>query len=186
MNYFVAIPIPAPAGLDECLSGAPSRLSRFHADDLHCTVAFLGPADPLVLPAVAAEVDAIRPPPVNLRFGRLVALPGHRRFSALSFELDLGRRELAELIAAHRDRLIEIGRGRPDRRPPLPHVTVARPPRHLRPDERQQILAWLPEVVPPTSEVAAAGPVLLRSRAHDGRRFEVVDAGLAARLARGG
>lgn len=134
-------------------------------------------------PRLLDEVEAIEFAPVSLRFGRLVALPSRRRPSAISFEVvGPGHGALSELIASHRDRLIDLVEGRPDTRPPYPHVTVARPPRRTPADLRRRILSWVDGVTPPAGEVEADQLVLFRSNRHDGRLFQRVDRELLGQL----
>jgi RNA 2',3'-cyclic 3'-phosphodiesterase len=175
MNYFVAVRFAPPAGLDEALAAAPAELTRFHPDDLHATVAFLGPMNHARAPQLVEATAAIEMEPVEVRFGRLVALPARRRFSALSFELTEGREPLTATIAQHRDRLIALADARPDRHQPYPHVTVARPPRQLGAGPKQRILDWADAVVPPEGVVVVSELVLFRGNRRDGRLFEVVD-----------
>ena len=119
MNYFVAARVQAPPGLDAALGGAPRSVRRFHPDDLHVTVAFLGPMEPTRAPEVVRAVADLAGEPTPFRFARLVALPSRRKQSALSFELEgPGQRALVELIANHRERLVSLARGRQDDRPP--------------------------------------------------------------------
>lgn len=183
MNYFVAVRIPAPAGLDAALEGAPVELRRFHPDDLHATVAFLGRMDHALAPAVLDAMDRIDFEADDVRFARLVALPSRRRPSAISFELaGPGRPALIDLIARERQGLVELARGRQDDRPPYPHVTVARPPRRTPADLRRRILGWVDGVTPPEGTVVARELVLFRSNRRDGRLFEAVDRELLRQL----
>lgn len=183
MNYFVAVRVPAPEGLDDSLAGAPIELRRFHPEDLHATVAFLGRMDHRLAPTLVEAVEDVGFAPLGLRLDRLVALPSQRRPSAISFELaGAGQPRLVELIAAERVRLVQLAGGRQDERPPYPHVTVARPPRRTPADLRRRILAWVDGVEPPAANVTVSELVLLRSNKRDGRLFERVDRELLRQL----
>jgi 2'-5' RNA ligase len=140
-NWFVGLPVPARAWF-EALPPPPSQVRVFAATDLHVTVAFLGGVDEGA--AHRAFVLATRWPtgPIDVRLGRLRALGNRRRPSALSATFAEGAELVASGISAVRDPMLAAAGARPDRRPPLPHVTLARIARGASASERRAALAW--------------------------------------------
>jgi 2'-5' RNA ligase len=160
-NYFAALPVRVPAGwLEAIREGAPAELRWFHRDDLHLTLAFLGREESGRVPQL---LDILRQVPYrggSAGAGRLLALPRRRRFSALAFELADGGDPVAGLIGEWRPRLLEAA-GRPaDRRPALPHLTVARPDRRHPAFRSREILAWLDRLRPPPGRLEILPPAL--------------------------
>jgi RNA 2',3'-cyclic 3'-phosphodiesterase len=142
-NWFVAWPaLIDPQWLDNLRTMAPRELRWFAHEDLHLTLAFLGPIPTERCRAVIAELQAVPAPPSRLVTGGLRLLPNERRFSALSFSLTGAGDELASLIAAHRDRFSDAAGAARETRPPLPHLTVARPKKRAAPDQRRAIAKW--------------------------------------------
>ena len=173
-NHFVALRVPAPDGLGSLCEGAPEELRFFDPGDLHATVAFLGSIDPAGQDRVIDAIAGIEFRPIEVRLGRLVALPHRRRISALAFELETGRDVVAGLIADHRQALAEAVGAQVDRRSPYPHVTVARPPRRATPGLLERILHWTDTVIPPSGRVVLTDLFLYRSRPQGQRRFEAL------------
>jgi len=126
---------------------------------LHVTLVFLGATDPAEVPAVWGAVPGA---PRSPRFagGALVALPRRRpRVFALGIEDEGG-------VAAALQLEIADGLGVSERRPWLPHVTLAR----VRKGHRATHLATdLPSVEP----FAPTAITLLRS--HPGSRYEALE-----------
>jgi 2'-5' RNA ligase len=153
-NYFAALPVRVPGGWLEALrDGAPQALRWFHPDDLHLTLAFFGREREDRVPPV---LDLLRKIPYSgstANAGRLLALPSRRRFSALSFELLDGRDTVATLIGNWRNRLLVAAGCPADTRPPLPHLTIARPARRHPAFSKRTILDWLAGVGPPAAEI---------------------------------
>lgn len=141
-NWFVALPVDAGRWLAPLTRTAPPRVRVFHPDDVHLTVAFLGPVDePAARRAWAvAEQAAARPFPVRL--GGLVALGNPRRPSALSVVIEQGADDLVRFLAAVRDDVCRAAGAQLETRPPLPHVTVARPARDCADAERRTAIEW--------------------------------------------
>ncbi len=140
-NWFLALPVTAP-WLSEVLDGCPRGVRRFHPDDLHLTVAFLGGIDEAAAlrawqlarhhpgPSGPATVDAVIP------------LGPPRRPSALSATLAEGHDRVLAFMAEHRDGWLACAGARPARRPPLPHCTLARPKRRASDAQRAAAVSW--------------------------------------------
>jgi len=140
-NWFIAWPC-APPELAPRLTGVPSGVRLFAPSDYHLTLAFLGPVDEATARATFARVDPAVAAPLDVRLDR-VRLMGHpRRGTALAATLGLGGEALAERIGGHRAALLEVAGARPDDRPPLPHLTVARIRRRASRPERRAALRW--------------------------------------------
>jgi 2'-5' RNA ligase len=145
-NWFIALAVPGAGWLDEMLADAPRVLRRFHPDDLHLTVAFLGPVAPEAAHAAFAVAAQVPRRSFQVGFCDLKPMGNPRRFTALSLVLDDGRDPVVDWIAASRDPMFGAAGARPDLRPPLPHVTVARPRRDASERDRSAILDWAEHV----------------------------------------
>lgn len=136
LRLFVACPLPreveravAAWQHDELEGRDEVRVSR----NPHITLVFLGDVDRRRLPAVTAAIAAVRFAPIAVSFSGPLFLPprGPARVVALGVDDPSGalralQRDLALGLAA-------AGVHKPEKRPYLPHVTVAR---YRRPGER--------------------------------------------------
>lgn len=161
-NWFIALPLRGGEWLEEIRRTAPREVRVFHPDDVHITIAFLGAQPPGTHPVetMIKAMQSLVIPPCNCTFSRLRALPSPERMSAISWELDKGKSEISTIIRQHRAGLLQAASARPDNRPPLPHVTVARPRRQDGIRAIQAAAAWLPTVPPPTGEFLVTGIAL--------------------------
>lgn len=141
-NWFVGLPVPTEGWLDALLAEVPRRVRTFAPGDVHLTVAFFGRVSEEAARRGWAAADPTGHPPFRVRLGSLAPMGNPRRPSALSLLLDEGRDEAVRLIEALRDPVLAAAGARPDRRPPKPHVTVARPRRKASKPERREALAW--------------------------------------------
>jgi 2'-5' RNA ligase len=143
-NWFFAFPIDGGFVLD--LPPAPPLFRRFHPDDVHCTLSFLGGCGEQAalagLVALDVRLSALRPPPIDVSLGEVVPMGPKARYSALSALLARGRTELEQCIAELRDVVSEAALGRREKRPPKAHVTIARPGRGASEVRRQEGLKW--------------------------------------------
>jgi len=143
-NWFVAFPIrsdvvgPLPA--------APPGLRRYHVDDLHLTLAFLGACgEPAALQSLGVLDELLqrdRPTPWDVTLGQVVPMGSRRAYSALSALLEHGREATEARILAWRDALTETAVGRREKRPPKAHITLARPRYRATESQRAAGLAW--------------------------------------------
>jgi len=140
-NWFIAWPC-SPPELALRLTGVPPSVRLFAPFDLHLTLAFLGPVDEAVARATFARVDPSVAAPVDVRLDGLRLMGHPRRGTALSATLAEGAEALAARTAAHRAALLEAAAARPDDRPPLPHLTVARIARRASRADRKAALRW--------------------------------------------
>jgi len=144
-NWFFAFPIDGAFVLE--LPALPSNFRRFHPDDVHLTLAFLGGCGELAAERALAALDqrlASEPQPqIAVSLGEVVAMGGSRRtYSALSALLDRGRTEATACVAALRDLLTLAAAGRTEKRPPKPHVSIARPRSRASEADRNAGLSW--------------------------------------------
>lgn len=140
-NWFIGLPVTA-AGWFERVGEPPLGVRLFHPEDLHLTVAFFGAVEAELARAAFAQVLPFPLRPLVVSLGKLVPLGNRRRPSALSAVLEQGEREVAEAIGAVRDRACEVAGVARDPRPPLPHLTLARPARQASDSERQAAITW--------------------------------------------
>lgn len=135
-NFFLAWPVPADPRFT-AIPAPPPGLRCLHPDDLHVTLVFLGP----VGLAAAERAWATLPAPVPRRVPLGPVRPmGHaRRWSALAAHLGDA---LHADIAALRGPACAAAGVRPDPRPPLAHLTIARLRRSAGPADRDAALRW--------------------------------------------
>lgn len=143
-NWFFAFPLDGGFVLD--LPELPATFRRYHPDDVHVTLSFLGGCGELAaLHALAALDQVLTATPVSsidVALGEVVAMGPRARYSALSALLSTGRVETELCIGALRDVVSEAALGKRERRPPKAHVTLARPARNASTARRVEGLAW--------------------------------------------
>lgn len=139
-NWFIALPVPAGPWF-EALQPPPG-VRLFGAGDLHLTVAFLGPVTPERALRAFAQTRDFPLPVTDVRLGRVEALGSRRRPSAFSALLNDGRSEVERALTATRTMFWEAAQARPDARPALAHVTLARPARRATMAEVKRATSW--------------------------------------------
>lgn len=128
-NWFIALPFPAGALPVGELDALPPGTRRFHPDDLHVTVAFLGAVDRATALAAWAAADWSPEPALQASSGRRATFGPRNRPSAFGLEFEDPRCELRAFIGRWRDRLRAAADLPPEQRVVRPHVTLGRPPR---------------------------------------------------------
>jgi 2'-5' RNA ligase len=141
-NWFIGLAVPAGTWFERLTSTAPEHLRTFHAEDLHMTVAFLGPCGEEKAQRAWSLASTYEGEPFEVVLDRLVGMGNPRRPSALSLLLAEGREAGVAVIRALRDRMIEAAEARADTRPPKPHITVARPARKAGAAQRHEAFTW--------------------------------------------
>jgi len=144
-NWFFAFPIDGSFVLE--LPALPSNFRRFQPEDVHLTLAFLGGCGQTAAErALSALEDRLKREPLEsmaVSLADVVPMGGSRRnYSALSALLDRGRAQASASIAALRDLLTQTASGRTEKRPPNPHVSIARPRSRASEADREAGLAW--------------------------------------------
>ncbi len=177
-NWFIALPIPASPWF-EALTPPPRNTRRFHPDDLHVTVAFLGD--------VGAErgrraFDALRDhaiPARDVSLGRVVPMGAPRRWSALAAEVVDASPcvpSLANVLTAPRDRGLEVAGAPAKARVMRPHVTIARVRRRKGGEGRREALAWAETLEIDTRRLHLDRLALFtRADADSDRTYRIVD-----------
>ena len=108
------------------LAAGNAGLRAVRAEALHVTLCFLGMRPVGEIDAIGAVcADAVRPPAFELTTGALVGFPP-RRPRVLAVAIEDRSRRLGDLQARLATALAELGTYRPERRPFVPHVTLAR------------------------------------------------------------
>jgi RNA 2',3'-cyclic 3'-phosphodiesterase len=177
-NWFVGWPaLIEPKWLDELRIKAPPDLRWFAPEDLHITLAFLGAIPAERCRAVIAHLDKVPAPTGRLVTGPLRLLPSERRFSALSLPLNGADADLGTLIASHRDAISDAAGVARESRPPLPHLTVARPKKRAAHPQRHAIAKWATEISLAPA-IVRLGPLALYAWAADRsfRQFQIIAA----------
>jgi 2'-5' RNA ligase len=144
-NWFIGLPVAADRWFDR-VAAPPRSVRSMHRDDLHATVAFLGPVDEAAAHR-AFDALAIDLAPLDVTLGAVVAMGDPHRYSALSALLDRGRVEVERASGACRERAWSAAGSALDRRPPKAHVTIARPDRRASARERSAGLQWASALV---------------------------------------
>jgi 2'-5' RNA ligase len=139
-NWFIALPVAAGSWFDALSAPAGTRL--FAARDLHLTVAFLGGATPERAHHAFSGAAQFPLPALEIGLASVVALGSPRRPSAFSSLLSLGREQVEAAIASTRDAFCDAAGARRDARPPLAHVTLARPLRSATPAQVRAARTW--------------------------------------------
>lgn len=176
-NWFVALPVPAGAWFQERVAPHPPACVRlFHPADLHLTVAFLGGVE---------EAAARRAWELHARWtqgglratlGEVIGMGPPQHFSALSALLEDGRAAVEDGMRACRDAMLAAAGAAPELRPIKAHVTLARPTRSARAQERGAALAWALQL-PVRGVAVTLSEMALYTRAEDqrDRQFRIVE-----------
>jgi RNA 2',3'-cyclic 3'-phosphodiesterase len=144
-NWFLAFPIDGAFLLD--LPPPPAALRRFHPEDVHLTLAFLGGCGEdgarRALDALDQCLNVAPPRALDVTLGEVVPMGGSSHdYSALSALLSEGRDAATATLTTYRDTLTEAASGRRDTRPAKPHITLARPKGRATVADRAAGLAW--------------------------------------------
>jgi 2'-5' RNA ligase len=158
-NWFLAFPLDG--AFVETLPELPAGFRRYHPEDVHLTLAFLGGCGEAGAERALAALDELLPqshqPPIAVSLGQIAPMGAKSRYSALSALLERGRAETEACMARLRDPLLQAATGRTERRKPKAHVTLARPRPRATDAQRDAGLAWARSV-----DLAAVEAVLDR------------------------
>lgn len=174
-NWFIAWPVAVDGGWLARLD-PPAGVRVFSPDDLHATVAFLGPVDEGAARRAWAGLPDDLGGALTARWGPVVPMGDPRRPSAFSALLEAPDGALGARIAALRGPLLAAAGARPDPRAPKPHVTVARPQRRATDRQREAAVRWAQRLALPDAAVPI-GRIALYTWSEDRRErlFRVVD-----------
>ncbi len=152
-SYFVGFPFPYAGALGG-LAPAPPRVRLFDPADLHLTLAFFGRSGVDLARAGFAAVDASAMEPVEVTLGGARLLGNPRHPTAIARVLGVGADVLGRYVGAHRDRALGAAGLGPEKRDPLPHLTIARIQRRATSADRVRAVAWLKTVAPSEARFA--------------------------------
>ena len=138
----LGLKVPAGAWFDARFDVPSPAFRRFHPDDLHMTVAFLGSVDEDTARAAFFVNERWDKGGLDVSLGPVVAMGNPRRYSALSLLLTAGNDGAVALMEQLKAPMLEVAGQRPDSRPHKPHITVARPKRKAEQKERALGLRW--------------------------------------------
>jgi 2'-5' RNA ligase len=139
-NWFVALPVPAGPWLEALYP--PPGVRLFAPEDLHLTVAFLGAVSAERARAAFDGLGTLPLTALQISLAEVAVLGPRRRPSAFSALLDQGRAQVERAIGALRGVLCDTAGARHDTRPPLAHVTLARPVRAATAEQMRDAKAW--------------------------------------------
>jgi 2'-5' RNA ligase len=143
-NWFLAFPLDGAFLLE--LPAPPPQLRRFHPEDVHMTLAFLGgcgeEAALRALSVLDRELARLQPPAIDITLAEVVPMGSRRRYSALSALLGTGRAEATALLTQLRDPLTDAVDAQRDTRPAKPHITLARPKARATDTDRAAGVEW--------------------------------------------
>jgi len=140
-SWFVALPVAAGSWFER-VQELPAGVRRFHPEDLHLTVAFLGGVEADAARRAFEVAGQIRLAPLEVTLGDVVPMGNPQRPSALSGRLVVGEQLLAAAITEVRDAIFAAAGVPREQRPALPHITLARPGRTASDAERSEALRW--------------------------------------------
>jgi RNA 2',3'-cyclic 3'-phosphodiesterase len=143
-NWFLAFPLDG--AFVEQIPKPPSALRRFHPEDVHMTLAFLGGCGQAAAEQAWAALEAqLAQTPLSsfeVNLAEVVPMGAKGRYTALSALLSSGRETATAALAHYRDALMDAANVRRDKRPPKPHITLARPKARATDADRAAGLAW--------------------------------------------
>ncbi|QEY31284.1 hypothetical protein EVJ50_02505 [Synechococcus sp. RSCCF101] len=113
------------------------------AEDLHATVAFLGACGEARALAAWRALAEQRHPPIEATAAGWRAMGSPERPSAYALVPGMGRGTLERLIGRWREPALEAAGLPRDRRPPLAHITLTRPPRRRAAALKPAMDRWL-------------------------------------------
>jgi 2'-5' RNA ligase len=142
-NWFIALEVPPLPAWEGLTRGLPEGMRRFAPLDRHLTVAFLGPCGTERAERAWEALVGLRHAPVDATAAAWRAMGPRDRPSAYAITLARGHGPAADLIASWGDRALIAAGLPPAGRRPLPHITLARPPRRRAAALRQPMRIWM-------------------------------------------
>ena len=173
-NFFVGFPVLPPMPTPDAWCPAPPVFLRFiEPADLHLTAAFFGRLTAERVISVSQALTTLATtPPARLQTGRLLLLPSARQPSVACLAIADGGDALANLTELLRVPLCLAAGVTPDKRPALPHLTLARLPRRVSRTELDDLKRWAATAVAPALPLRLAPACLFgRSLRHPQPRY---------------
>jgi 2'-5' RNA ligase len=140
-NWFVGFEVDLRAHLAK-IPDPPPGIRRFHADDLHATIAFLGACDESTAIGAFDALPEELGPATTVTLGDVVPMGRRDAYSALAALVGDGREPLERRMTTWRDGMLAAASLPCETRPMKAHVTLARPTRRATEGERRAGLAW--------------------------------------------
>lgn len=146
-NWFVAFPVTAGDWLPDVTRKAPEGFRVFHPADLHITIAFLGACGPEQARIAWNALAHRSHPPIDIQLGPLRPMGHPRHPSAYAITLTDGHEQTAQIMGQWRTAIADALQMLLDERPPLPHITVARPKRKRRKEAKRLSETWMSQPI---------------------------------------
>lgn len=140
-NWFIALKAPIDLRLDPLLVNIPSKMRIFTSTDRHITLAFLGNCTQSEAYAAWERACQALPHVQELQPEKLALMGPPKKPSAVAITFQNPRR-LIHWMTEHRSEILANAQRPPAKYPPLPHMTIARPNRRARDEERQAMMDW--------------------------------------------
>ncbi|MGB5134754.1 MAG: 2'-5' RNA ligase family protein [Prochlorococcaceae cyanobacterium] len=151
-NWFIALVVPPEAGWHGFGTPLPAGVRGVPAQDLHLTLAFLGSCEPAEATAAWQALAALSSEPLRARAGAWRAFGPKEAPSAYGLTLAQGHEQAARLIGLWGAKARRAAGLTPERRVPLPHVTVARSGRRQAAALRSPMERWMATAAPPAGD----------------------------------
>ena len=142
-NWFVALMVPPRARWHDRRTPLPAGVRAVHPADLHHTLAFLGGCDAGVAAGAWRALAGLTASPPFVRAGAWRAMGAPQAPSAYALTLAEGHDEAVRLIRDWGGRARAAAGLAPERRAPLPHVTLARSSRREAGGCRLAMARWM-------------------------------------------
>ena len=178
-SCFAALPVPPLPELTALHAALPPELRRIHPEDQHLTIAYFGRIDPALHAPLLDALAGAQFEGARVVLDAVLPLPSREHPSALTLTLEPGdgTDAIVALMNDQRAPLAAIAGTPVETRPPLPHVTFARPRgRRMTDARRDAVLAWADAQPALGCAVELGGLVLMRSRppGGPGPHYEIV------------
>ncbi|MCP9928765.1 hypothetical protein [Cyanobium sp. CH-040] len=148
-NWFIALVVPPQAGWHRLTRPLPAGVHPFQARDLHLTLAYLGSCDPEQAEAAWQALSNLKGEALQAAAGAWRAFGPRWAPSAYGLTLARGHEQAARLIGRWGPRARRAAGLAPERRDPLPHVTLARSSRRRAADLRLAMEGWMASAAVP-------------------------------------
>ena len=152
-NWFVAFSVSPDVWYKDIYKNIEEPMRKFHPEDLHSTLVFLGYLENGEVESVKRVMDDFDEKSVSITLGKLLFLPALKKYSAVSYSIEQGNKTLQEYMKKYRDRFSVAAQRDLDSRSPLPHITIARPPKKMTGHEKQTAAMQLQKLPIPQGEI---------------------------------
>ncbi|MES0490019.1 MAG: hypothetical protein ABUK01_08515 [Leptospirales bacterium] len=152
-NWFVAFSVSPDSWYEEVYKTVEEPMYKYHPEDLHSTVAFFGSLDEEGVERVKRVMDTFDEKSLLVTLGKLLFLPTLQKYSAVSYSVDEGNAVLQNYIQKYRDQFFIAAKQDVDSRPPLPHVTIVRPPKKTTVGENRKFSKSIQKLSTPRNKI---------------------------------